>query len=318
MINKILFIRSDRFGEFLLSLPAIKLAKLNYPQARIYLLAQEENIELVRGIDFIDCFLPYSEARYESYRGAWRLSRLLRKEKIDCVVALHPKKEFHLASYLAGTKLRVGYDRKWGWCLNRKIEDKKYEAQKHEIEYNIDLMSLFCEQNFVPPIEFPTDNSETLASFADIIVPTKKYIVLHPFSSHPAKKVGPEFWLALIGKIKNEFTRDIIVIGAGEDCFEAQQLAQDAGITNLAGKLTLRNLAALLKYHCSFFVGLDSGPMHLASLMRVPVIGLFTISNPKRWGPFCSDSLVIQCGADEWFMEKIDNIISFISKLYEN
>ncbi len=301
-----------------MSLPAIKLAKINYPKARIYLLAQQDNIELIRGVDFIDNFVTYSEAHYSGYQGAWRLSRLLRKEQIDCVVALNPKKEFHFASYLAATKLRVGYDRKWGWCLNKKIEDKKYEGEKHEIEYNVDLVSVFCEQSSILPFEFPADGSATLAFLNEMVVPTKKYIVIHPFSSHPAKKVGTEFWTALIGKIKNEFTRDIIVIGAEEDRFEAEQLAQEAAVTNLAGKLSLRNLATLLKHHCSFFIGLDSGPMHLASLMHVPVVGLFTISNPKRWGPFCSDSLVIHCVANKWFIEKIDNIISFISKLYEN
>jgi ADP-heptose:LPS heptosyltransferase len=126
-IKNFLFIRSDRLGEFLLSLPAIKLVRINYPQSKIYLLARKENIKLIKDIYFIDYFLEYKEDIFESYKGAFELSNsILKKENIDCVISLNPKKAFHFASFLAKVPLRVGYDRKWGFCLNRKIKDKKY------------------------------------------------------------------------------------------------------------------------------------------------------------------------------------------------
>ena len=52
-LKRILIIRSDRFGEFLLSLAAVKLIKDNFSQSSVSLLAQRSNIELIRGINFI-------------------------------------------------------------------------------------------------------------------------------------------------------------------------------------------------------------------------------------------------------------------------
>lgn len=310
-LKNIFFIRSDRFGEFLLSLYAVKLARLNYPEAKISLLAGKENIELVRGIDFVDCFFEYNDAAFGGFRGALNLSRIIRKEKADCVVSLNPKKEFHLASLLSLAKLRVGYNRKFGFCLNRKIEDEKYKAQKHEVEYNLDLMKIFCSDVYVPKIDLAIDGSDSLKNIASGLDLTKKYTVIHPFTSNPAKKIEDDFWASLVGRLKNSCAKNIVIVGSKEEMEEASQLSEKLKVDNLAGRLSLRNLAAFFKYNCSVFVGLDSGPMHLASIIGVPVIGLFKASNAKRWGPFATQSLILEGKSEETLRQKVDDIIKF-------
>ena len=138
-IERIFIIRSDRFGEFLLNLPAIELIKKNFPKSTTYLLAQKQNVELIKGVDFVDRFIEYKSGYFSGFKGSLRLAAILKKEKIDCFVALNSKKEFHFAAYLAGVPLRIGYARKWGWCLNKKIEDKKHLEDKHEVEYNFSI-----------------------------------------------------------------------------------------------------------------------------------------------------------------------------------
>ncbi|MDD4182229.1 MAG: glycosyltransferase family 9 protein [Candidatus Omnitrophica bacterium] len=309
-IKNIFFIRSDRLGEFLLSLYAIKLVKLNYPDSKIYLLAKKDNIELARGIDFVNCFLEYEDCIFGGFKGALNLSGILRREKIDCVISLNPKKEFHLASLLAFVKLRIGYNRKFGFCLNGKIEDEKYKGIKHEVEYNLDLMKLLCGEIYAPKIDLAIDNRDTLKALG-IKDLTKKYVVIHPFTSNPSKKIGDDFWVSLINRLKNSCARDIVVIGSKDEMGEAFELAEKLKIENLTGKLSLRNLAAFLKYNCSVFVGLDSGPMHLASMIRVPVAGLFKTSNSKRWGPFNTQSLILENKSEEGLKQKIEDIIKF-------
>ncbi|MFA5271415.1 MAG: glycosyltransferase family 9 protein [Candidatus Omnitrophota bacterium] len=308
--KNILFIRSDRFGEFLLSLPVIKLTKLNFPQSKIYLLAKKENIELINNVGFIDNFLEYTE-ELNWLKGTFKLSKILKKENIDCVVILNPKKEFHLAAMLAGTKQRIGYDRKWGFCLNLKIKDKKQECAKHEVEYNLDLISLLCPQISIPEVNLNAgskDNLEFLKNDLDI---KKKYIVLHPFSSNPGKKIEKEFWKNIITELKMQGKADIVVIGGPEELEESLVFAKDLAVKNITGKLKIRELASFLKHNCSVFIGLDSGPMHLASALKKPVVGLFNISNAKRWGPFNTKSLIIESNNLEGFMQKIDEIIKF-------
>ncbi len=312
-MKKILFIRSDRFGEFLLSLYAVKLTRLNYPNSIIYMLAGKENIELTKDVDFIDYFLEYKEDVFRGYKGSWRLGRLLRKERIDCVVILNPKKEFHLASFLAQVPLRVGYNRKWGFCLNKRIEDAKYLCKKHEAEYNIDLVSLICKDTFVPHLELPVEPLESLGFLGRELSLNDKYIVIHPFSSHSLKEIEREFWQRLIKRIKGKTRLKPVIVGAKDDKEESIEIQKDFDVLNLVGKLTLRNLAAFLSHCCSVFIGLDSGPMHLASMLKKPVVGLFRASNPTRWGPFATRALVLEGKNINDFLSKIDNIVDFIT-----
>lgn len=311
MSKNIFVIRSDRLGEFLLSLPAIKNIKHNYPDSKVYLLAQKSNIDLIKGVDFIEEYIEYKPEKISGYFGAFKLAKILRKEKIDCLIALNPKKEFHLAARLAGVKLRVGYNRKFGFCLNKKIEDKKYQALKHEVEYNLDLIKLICKDVNVPKIELALDNPDTLKNLSGILDITEKYIIIHPFTSNPSKRIEENFWANLTGKLKNSCTKNIVIIGSEEEQKESMELAEKLGVKNLSGKLSLRNLASFLKYNCSIFIGLDSGPMHLASILNLPVVGLFRVSNAKRWGPLSTRSLIFESKSIDEFKHGVEDIVKF-------
>jgi ADP-heptose:LPS heptosyltransferase len=238
MPKNIFIVRSDRFGEFLLSLPAIKLIKINFPDSKIYLLAQRNNIELIRGVSFIDEYIDYEEDLFRGYRGAYRIAKILRKEKIDCFVVLNPKKEFHLASLLAAVPLRLGYNRKWGFCLNRKIEDKKYLAQKHEAEYNFDLVKLICKDISAPSLDLPVDSADALGALSGHLNLSQKYIVIHPFSSNPLKQIEVAYWMNLVSALKEKRAGNIVLIGSKEERAESEVLAEKLNVKNITGNLS--------------------------------------------------------------------------------
>lgn len=79
------------------------------------------------------------------------------------------------------------------------------------------------------------------------------------------------------------------------------------------GKLNLRNLAAFLKYNCQSFIGLDSGPMHLANIVGIPVVGLFKASHSKRWRPYWGKYLVVEEKTLGDFLSRMDKIMAFVS-----
>lgn len=313
-INKALFVRTDRLGEFLLSLYSIKKFKQEYPDTEVYLLASKNNIELVRNVDFIDYFLEYDHDCFSGIIGGFRLAKLLKKEKIDCIVVMNPNKVVHIASFLAQLPLRVGYNRKAAVCLNRKIEDLKSKAVKHEVEYNLDLVGLLCSDKKVPRIDLVVDEHISLEAIKNEIDISKKYCVIHPFSSYPKKKVDEGFWFDFVDKMRKSGNDNIVMIGSNQERQESLELADKLKINNLVGKLSLRQLATFLKYNCSAFVGLDSGPMHLASILNIPVVGLFKVFSPTRWGPFTKNSLVVSASEDDAFLEQCGRIINFISK----
>jgi ADP-heptose:LPS heptosyltransferase len=221
---------------------------------------------------------------------------------------LNPRKDFHLAALLGCSGLRVGYNRKWGFCLNKKIPDKKAWEIKHEIEYNKDLIKLICSRVDIGSVNLRVDTPESLEFLSREIDLKKKYLVLHPFTSNPAKKLNDLFWNVLQERLASISGMNIVVIGTRE---EAADYCGPAA--NLAGKLSLRNLACFLKHHCFCFVGLDSGPMHLASLLNIPAAGLFTISNSRRWAPWSNNVLVEQINNQNDFLSAIARIEKFVA-----
>lgn len=312
-VKKILCIRSDRLGEFLLTLPAIRAVKQNYPRAHVALMAREENTELIEGISYIDSFLNYAPSQ-----GALNLARTFRKGRFDMAIIFNPKKEFNAASFLAGIPLRVGYDRKWGFLLNTKMKDTKHLYHCHEIEYNLQLVSLVFQGRAVsvpePGLPWDEKNQALELLKREKISDRLPYVVLHPFSSDPRKEVDFFFWKLLIARVTQQ-GHTAAIVGLEKEFMQSSfpSLLGEQCIS-LCGKLTLRELGNLLKFFCGFYVGVDSGPFHMASLLGIPFAALFRKEeNITRWGSFfpnaCGNVYVYHAAAGERITEHIGTSI---------
>lgn len=285
-IKNILVIRDDRFGEFLLNIPALRAIKETYPRAKLSLLVSPYVKELAGYIPYVDEVISYAAEGIS-----------LKKRKFDIAIMLNPSKKFNIATFLAGIPVRVGYNRKWGFLLNKKMEDKKCLGVKHEIEYNLELVGLIGAKtedkslglNVKPEIINNLLNSSGIVN-SDIL------IAVHPFTSDPIKQWRQEYFIELANKLIAEFNLKVIIIGGrGEDSRPYDNL--NNRIINLVGKTTLVELAALLK-RSVLLISADSGPVHLACCVGTPVIAIFRDDIPGktavRWGPWGSNNTVIQ------------------------
>ncbi len=130
----------------------------------------------------------------------------------------------------------------------------------------------------------------------------ENFIVIHPGSARAEKYWRPERWAEVIAFCQRERGRRCVLTG-GQDPFEREHLAHiraalaAAGQTcpDLSGQLDLVTLAAVLK-RASLFVGMDSGPAHLAAAWGRPQIVLFGPTNPFHWRPRHPLARVFQAG----------------------
>lgn len=102
------------------------------------------------------------------------------------------------------------------------------------------------------------------------------------------KDWGEANWIALFKALAPNLSLPVVFVGGAEDSARAQTLGAlwNGPWLDACGKLAPRETAALLT-HAAFFVGHDSGPMHLAAAARAPCVGLFGIINrPRKWHPF--------------------------------
>lgn len=207
----------------------------------------------------------------------------------------------HLATFIAGVPIRAGYNRKWGFLLNRKIRDERDEGKKHETEYTMDILRLVGVQGEAPvPRLYPDPEAErkvdSLMSGRKLSS-GKKMIAVHPGSSNPSKMWPHEWYAELIGKIKEAYDCDIVLLGAGEEKGLASRIKEECPerVHNLAGTMDIKELVALLS-RCGLFIGNDTGPMHMAAAVGVPVIAIFGRNipgvSPARWAPACERKMV--------------------------
>lgn len=301
-IKNILVIRTDRFGEFILTLPAIHALKEKFPSSRLTLMAHPYSAQLISGSSDIDDIIEYEDADFTSLSSIWKLSRKLRSRKFDLAVIFNPKREFNIVTFLAGIPIRLGYDRKWGFLLNKRLKDLKFLGSKHEVEYNLDLVRSLGIETGERIFSIPVSEGD-LSYIGRIISDLgldnlNNLIAVHPWTSDPIKQWPPENFLQLSQRLSRDFSCKVIIIGGKEEIGRSQKFcAGKTDLVDLTGKLTLKQLAAFFP-RCRCLVSNDSGPIHLASAVGTPVIALFRNDIPgktaKRWTPWGREHIVIE------------------------
>jgi len=292
-VKKILVVRNDRFGEFLLIIPALRALKEKFKDAKIFAVVNPYVKELAKAISYIDEIITW-ENRKHKFREILFFSHKLRKENFDLCIIFNPSKEFNIISFLAGIPIRVGYARKWDFLLTHKIEDKKYLGLKHEIDYNLELVRIIGADT--------DDKSLNLEIKGEIDIPQidnyKNSVIVHPWTSDSIKQWPIEYFRDLVLRLVRELNEKVIIIGGKENLDISQKYFSDLdeSIINLTGKTTLLELAVILK-NSKILISLDSGPVHLASCVDTPVLAIFRndipAKSPIRWGPRSKKSIVI-------------------------
>ncbi|MBI2104134.1 MAG: glycosyltransferase family 9 protein [Candidatus Omnitrophica bacterium] len=307
---RLLFIRTDRLGETLLALPAALALRAASPGAHLTLLVQPGLQPLLAGVPGIDEVLAYDEtAPPQWWRRALRLGRALRPRRFDAAVIANPKKELHLAVWLAGIPVRAGYGRKWGGLLTHRVPDRKALGERHEVEYNLRLVEAVLgplAPASAPTVRLPLREEakgrvlQRLARHG--VQGTDPFLAVHPWTSNPVKRWASARYGELVRAMAQRLP--VVVIGGPEAVGWAPDVAP-AGqprVVNLVGGLSLSELAELLRA-ARLLVSNDSGPVHLAAAVGTPTVVLFGGSSPaagpRRWGPWGDGHTVIWKGSME-------------------
>jgi ADP-heptose:LPS heptosyltransferase len=296
----ILAVRNDRFGEFLLNIPAFRALRQSYKDCRLTLVVDPYVVDLSRCIDFVDEVLTWENRRH-NFSEIIRFSRHLKEKRFSLSVVFNPNKEFNLINFFAGIPRRVGYNRKWGFLLTQKMPDAKHLGLKHEVEYNLELAAL-CGANTEDKtlsLKIPSGIINTLLD--ELTLNGKEEsIAIHPWTSDPLKQWPVENFQALARGLAIAYPeKKIMVVGGTQENPESLKYFRNLknNIINATGMTSLLELAVLLK-RCRLLISGDSGPVHLASAVGTQVLALFRNDlegkTAIRWGPWGKNHLVIE------------------------
>lgn len=160
---------------------------------------------------------------------------------------------------------------------------------KHRYLWNIQLLQLI---GINPPtkIQFPSFLPDKLTLSEE----NSKFILIHIGGGWIYKRWSIENWILLIERLLGNLSYDLkVVAGMGEK--QILEQIQNNFLNNARVHFEVTSIERLisLTYHCSLFVGLDSGPMNLAVCLNKPVIALFGPGDSEMWFPLNDNSLFI-------------------------
>jgi len=280
----------------LLNIPAFRALKEAFPQAKIILAVSPGVEELARCIRFVDEVITWENRKHRFFEII-AFSREIRKNKFSACVILNPSKEFNIIAFYSGIPVRVGYDRKWGFLLTHKIKDNKRLGQKHEVEYNLELVSLLGAKTQDKGLSLALPAGKI--DLPSVALETGDFIAIHPWTSDPLKQWPAHKFLILAQRLAKELGKKIIFIGGRAEFEKSRELFRslDDSFVDLTGKTNLIQLALIL-HKCKLLISADSGPVHLASCVGTASVVLFRNDLPGktalRWGPWDKKSIILE------------------------
>ncbi len=295
-MKKIVVIRTDRIGEVLLSTPVIEALHRRFKDAKIDFVTSPYSADIVSDrvdIDKVILFDTFSKRL--PLLSAISLANKLRSEGFDMAVILNPHKILHLGCFLAGIPIRVGFSKKWPFLLTHRTDDKRGEATKHEVEYNLELLRIIdiYADKIYPLMEILSKSVSEVKSILNMagVKEKNKIVVIHPGSSNAKKQWSIKNFAKVAKALAEAGNIDVVVIGDKSEKHLCKYITSDAGKNtyDLAGLFTLKQLAALMQ-RADMLITNDNGPMHIAAAVSTRVVAIFNKdvsgSNPLRWAPY--------------------------------
>ena len=273
-----LLVRLDLLGDCLLTLPAAAALKRAHPGIHITFLAARGSGELLRLSPAVDAVIECDLAElthlramtnFEGWRAGIRLLAELRRSRFDLAIAAYgPLARGLVALSLARHRIADGIGHP---ALDRQ---RSIRSGEHEIDHLLDLV---CGSSALPP-GATIDPPEPPPGLAGAVV-------LCPGTRSGSAKAWPTgSWRRLAAGISDRGRKTLVVGAAGDAPLADAICASGPDLANLAGKLSLRQLAGVIA-RARLVIGVDSMPMHMAALLGVPVLGLFGPTDSRRYGP---------------------------------
>lgn len=301
--RRILIVRLDRIGDVLLSTPVIKAIRDACPDSHIAMMVRPYARDIVEGNPYLNEVIVYDKSGDEkSLAGNLRFVKKLKDERFDLAVILHPTQRTHLIAACAGIPVRVGYDKKYGFLLTKRIPHAKQFGLKHEIDYTLDILRYIGIEPADRTLHMPISGSSELKVKelfnGSGIKDTDTVVAINPGASCPSKRWKAENFAKVAGSLIDKHGVKIVIISGRDDRAFGNRVASLLGnrCLDLSGKTSVADLASVLK-RARLFISNDSGPVHIACAVGTPVVAIFGRSDrglsPERWGPSGSRDIVV-------------------------
>jgi heptosyltransferase I len=297
--RRFLIVRLGSLGDIIHTLPAAAALRDSFPQARIDWVVETKWRAILDGNGDLNRVVSFDRRRAARVVDC---VALLRAAKYSCAIDFQSLYKSALLAFLSGAEERLGFDREYAreglatLLYTRRVRP----AGTHKVEHNLSLAGAAGAALPDAP-RFTLPHSAEAEEWADgklRELGVRDFYVVSPGGGWRSKCWPAERYGALHGQISGRTgLKGIVSFGPGEE-----KLAEVAVVAAGANALfplamDLPQLMAVLR-RAKFFVGADTGPLHLAAALGTPVVGLFGPTDPARNGPYGGASIVVRKAED--------------------
>jgi len=294
-IHRILVRANNWIGDVVMISPSLRALRRTYPAARIDVVARPAVAGCFEGHPYVDGIVVHEpRGRHKGLSGFRRLTSELAGNRYDLAVLFQKAFGAALMARMAGVPRRVGFDTDHrGLLLTHPVRETPGLRRIHHVEYFLRVaVAAGCDPGEPPrPVMFHLDQADR--DFADRFLEradARRFAFLAAVATGASKH--PRAWHAarfgeLARRLADGRGAGILVVGGPGDRADADVVLQAAGRAGIdaVGSTTVRQMGALIE-RCGVFVGNDSGPMHVAAALDVPVLAIFGPGVPAKTAPW--------------------------------
>ncbi len=292
-------------GDSILALPAMDNLRRNFPESELWIVAQEWVKDLYSMAGRFEGLIPLPDQN--SLKNLLRSARRLRTFNFDMGIMFTNSFGSALLFYLAKIPQRWGYKRDGrSLLLTKGVPVRNWENRHHQAHYYLGLISGLGLKNHTTELNLSLNQTEKARAKEWLksmhIETNRPIVILNPGAFYGPAKRWPVFkYSELASLLQQENGAQILITGSVEDSLLADLIA--SGMNRkphiLAGRTSLSQLAAVIS-SADLFITNDSGPMHLANALKIPVVAIFGPTDPQRTGPYQSPYILFHKRAPCW------------------
>jgi heptosyltransferase-2 len=302
--KRILVLRYRFIGDTILTVPFLRNLRRAEPEAYICWVVAPGSSDVVQGIPYVD-ELKYwdpvtihadSRGAHRTLAEKWAFIKELREKRYDKVYVLKRSLSSAIIARLSGAPERIGFDTEGrGFLLTKKVP---YRHGQHEVRNFLDVL----RADNIPVADDYLEAwlADDEKAFADNFLrqsgvePGETLIAIHPFTANPPRAWHLDNFIELANRLQEMYRLRVLFFGGTRDAAAAASIREHVNPAPImaVGATSLRESMVLLA-RCGLLVCNDSGIMHLAAQLQIPLIALFGPQSPVKFGPWGEKCRVI-------------------------
>ncbi|MCX5782176.1 MAG: lipopolysaccharide heptosyltransferase II [Elusimicrobia bacterium] len=291
---KILIIKTSSMGDIIHSNPTLTALRKLYPSAKIFWLIFDIWSDILDLFPQVDEKIVWNRKSGFKLKELIRIIRKVRQEKFDLIIDLQGLLKTALIPFFSGAKKKLGVPgmKELSWLFYKEVFPEK--RSMNSVFRSLEVVRFLSSRNFEPKFNILiNDNIKQKAS--DIlkeegINDSDQLIGIAPLTRGKAKQWPIKYFEQLIRMINSNYPNyKVIILG---DKKAPLDFSNNNNVVDLSQKTDLKTLAAILS-KCCIVVGPDTGPVHLASALGIPVVAIFGGSDVKETSPIAKNASIL-------------------------